>query len=126
MPEQNVNIVPRTEVDIEAAPDAARIRDLNDAFRRSFVGGRVTLTAGVGALPDRVRAAVITAVRAFDIFTADDDPHGEHDFGAVEVAGERFYWKIDYFDRSLRVHSPDPADPNVTVRTMTILCRDEY
>ena len=30
----------------------ARIRELNDAFRRTFSGGKVTMTAGVYALPD--------------------------------------------------------------------------
>ena len=28
----------------------ARIRDLNDAFRRTFAGGKVTMTAGVDEL----------------------------------------------------------------------------
>ena len=30
----------------------ARIRELNDAFRRTFAGGKVTMTAGVYVLPD--------------------------------------------------------------------------
>ena len=30
---------------------AERIRDLNDAFRRTFVGGVVMITAGVEAMP---------------------------------------------------------------------------
>ena len=37
---------------------SARIRQLNDAFRRTFVGGRVMMTAGVDALPDMVKAAI--------------------------------------------------------------------
>ena len=109
-------------------PDnAAEIRRLNDAFRQSFTGGRVTLTAGFGALPDRVRGAVIAAVRSFTCFDLDDnDPYGEHDFGVVDVGEVRVFWKIDNYDRSLRLHSPDAADPNVTIRILTILCADEY
>lgn len=103
------------------------IRRLNDAFRQSFTGGRVTLTAGVGALPGRVRAAVIAAVRAFDQFDADDDdPFGEHDFGALTVAGHRIFWKIDCYDRSLRLHSPDAADPAVSVRVLTTMLAEEW
>ncbi|WP_237480602.1 DUF3768 domain-containing protein [Lichenibacterium dinghuense] len=102
------------------------IRRLNDAFRQSFTGGRVTLTAGVGALPDRVRAEVIAAVRTFDRFDADNDPYGEHDFGVVDIGEVRAFWKIDPYDRSLRLHSPDAADPAVTVRVLTLMLAEEY
>jgi hypothetical protein len=27
----------------------------------------------------------------------DNDPHGEHDFGAFEHEGQRIFWKIDYY-----------------------------
>ena len=30
------------------------------------------------------------------------------------------FFKIDYYDRSLNGHSPDPADPTVTTRVLTI------
>jgi hypothetical protein len=36
------------------------------------------------------------------------------------------FFKIDYFDKSLRVHSPNPADPAVTERVITIMRADEY
>jgi hypothetical protein len=35
-------------------------------------------------------------------------------------------WKIDYYDRSRRYHSPDPADPKLTVRVLTVMRADEY
>ncbi len=106
-------------------PDTARICALNDAFRHSFIGGRVVVTAGVGGLADRVRGAVIAGVRAFDGFDPGDDPYGEHDLGALTVEGERICWKIDTYDRSLRLHSPDAADPAVTVRVLTIMLASE-
>ena len=34
--------------------------------------------------------------------------------------------KIDYYHRNLEFHSPDPADPVVTVRVLTIMCVEEY
>ena len=63
---------------------ADRVCRLNDAFRRSLGGGVVAVTAGVEALPRERRAALIATVRAFEAFTEDNDPHGEHDFGVVE------------------------------------------
>ncbi|ARO57151.1 hypothetical protein B2G69_25305 [Methylorubrum zatmanii] len=61
-----------------------QVRDINDAFRRSFTGGQVTLTAGVAALPEATRAVLLAAVRYFDAFHAANDPHSEHDFSGAE------------------------------------------
>ena len=72
-----------------AMSTADRIRALNDDFRRTFVGGVVLITAGVEALPADQRKSLLTKVRAFDAFTEDNDPHREHDFGAVDEAGVR-------------------------------------
>lgn len=103
-----------------------RVRALNNALRRSFIGGRVMLTVGVAALPEDTRAAVLAAVRAFDAFDTDNDPHTEHDFGAVTVGGVRVFWKIDCYDRALTAASPDPADPAVTTRVLTVMLAEEY
>jgi hypothetical protein len=103
-----------------------RIRVLNDDFRRSFVGGVVLITAGVEAMPVEQRRLLLEKVRAFNDFTDDNDPHGEHDFGAIDESGVRCFWKIDYYDRATEMGSPDPADPAVTTRIMTILCAHEY
>ncbi|WP_018391346.1 DUF3768 domain-containing protein [Ancylobacter sp. FA202] len=105
---------------------AARIRELNDAFRASFVGGRIMLTAGVDALAVPEKAQLLEGVRGFTAFDKDNDPHHEHDFGALEVAGVRYFWKIDYYDLALTYGSPDPADVAVTTRVLTIMRADEY
>ena len=102
------------------------VRDLNDAFRRSFSGGRVVVTAGIAALPEASRAAILAAVRRFDGFDADNDPYSEHDFGAVEAGGLRCFWKIDTYDRDLRFASPDPADSTITKWVLTIMLAEEY
>ncbi len=102
------------------------IRDLNDAFRRTFVGGRVVQTSGVMELSTDVRAKMVRNVSTFDAFNADNDPHSEHDFGAFEVAGQKFFFKIDYYDKTLEFGSPNPADPAVTTRVLTIMLADEY
>ena len=105
---------------------AERIRALNDDFRRTFVGGLVMITAGVEAMPVEQRRALLANVRAFDAFIDDNDPHGEHDVGAIDEGGVRCFWKIDYYDRATEMGSPDPADPAVTTRVPTIMRADEY
>lgn len=105
---------------------AETIRALNDAFRTTFLGGRVLITAGVRALPLEVNAAVLQAVQAFDAFSPENDPHGEHDFGSFEVAGEKIYFKIDYYDKEMRYGSEDPANPELTTRVLTICLAEEY
>ena len=103
-----------------------RIRALNDAFRRTFVGGAVMITQGVEAMPLDQRRSLLQKVRSFDAFGEDNDPHHEHDFGAVDEAGERYFFKIDYYDKNTEFGSPDPADPAVTTRVLTIMRADEY
>jgi hypothetical protein len=68
----------------------------------------------------------VTAVREFSDFTENNDPFGEHDFGIFELDGVTLFWKIDLYDRSLAWASPDPADPAVTRRVLTILLAKEY
>ena len=59
-------------------------------------------------------------------FTEDNDPHGEHDFGSFELAGRKFFWKIDYYDANMEFGSEDPADPAKTTRVLTIMLAEEY
>jgi uncharacterized protein DUF3768 len=105
-----------------------RIRELNDAFRKTLnpALGRAMLTAGVNALSDGTRAAVIQKVREFAEFTPDNDPHGEHDFGSFEVDGNRLFWKIDYYAPDMEGGSENAADPTVTTRVLTIMFAEEY
>lgn len=103
-----------------------RIRALNDAFRSTFSGGRVLLSAGVAELPACVRAEALHQVASFQDFTPDNDPHGEHDFGSFELVGRRFFWKIDYYDAEYRYGSEDPADPTKTTRALTLMLAAEY
>ena len=59
-------------------------------------------------------------------FSADNDPHGEHDFGRFEVAGEKFFWKIDYYGSDMMSGSEVPSDPEKTTRVLTIMLSHEY
>ena len=62
----------------------------------------------------------------YSLYRARVNPYGEHDFGSVDLNGGRYFWKIDYYDNDLTAHSPDPADPDVTRRVLTIMCAGEY
>jgi hypothetical protein len=103
-----------------------RIRALNDAFRRSFVGGTVVVTAGFESLPPKQRDLILGKVRTFDQFNEDKDPHCEHDFGLIDDGDVRCFWKIDYYDTDMDLMSPDPADSSVTTRVLTVMLAEEY
>jgi Protein of unknown function (DUF3768) len=103
-----------------------RIRELNDAFRQTFAGGKIVMTGSVAALPDMVTAHALVEVTRFDNFTPDNDPHGEHDFGSFDLAGQKFFWKLDYYDCNLEFGSDDPADPSKTTRILTLMLAAEY
>jgi hypothetical protein len=110
-----------------ATPETLRrIRVLNDNFRSTFIGGRVVMSSGVAALCLDVKAHAFIRVQAFAEFNADNDPHGEHDFGSFEVAGEKFFWKIDYYDSDMMFGSDDPSDPEKTTRVLTLMLAEEY
>jgi hypothetical protein len=103
-----------------------RVRALNDDARRYLTDGRVVFSSGIAALPPEDQAAIIDRVRTCDDFTPANDPYGEHDFGAFDYAGRHIVWKIDYYDGNLRFGSPDPSDPTLTKRVLTILFAEEY
>src|SRR6202022_12469 len=104
----------------------ARIRALNDELRQNFAGGAAVMTPGIAALGAEAVARIVKTIALFDDFCQANDPHEEHDFGAFDADGHRVFFKIDYFDESLSYHSPDPADPSVTKRVITIMLAEEY
>lgn len=103
-----------------------RIKTLNDELRRKHRGGQTVLTLGVASLGDVVVARIVKIIEDYDDFSEANDPWGEHDFGSCEVDGQKVFWKIDYYDLALSMHSPDPADPSVTSRVITIMLASEY
>ncbi|MEQ1899921.1 MAG: DUF3768 domain-containing protein [Devosia sp.] len=99
---------------------------LNDAFRITFVGGTVCVTAGLHLIGDEFVTAALLATREFATFGDDNDPYHEHDFGAVEVDGRKVFWKIDYFDPTMTKGSDDPACLAETRRVLTVMLAEEY
>jgi hypothetical protein len=106
---------------------ANRIRELNDAMRRAGPScGRWMMTQGVMAEGPIFMLLATSAVQTFSNFTPDNDPYGERDFGAFDLAGQRMFSKIDYYDRDLRYGSDDPSDPSITTCVLTIMLAPEY
>lgn len=107
----------------------ARIRALNDAFRNNpfLGGGRFIVTIGIATeLRDTERKELIQRLVSYDDFTPDNDPNGEHDFGSLTINDHRIFWKMDYYDKALQMGSPDPSDPAVTCRVLTVMLASEY
>jgi Protein of unknown function (DUF3768) len=84
------------------------------------------ITPGIAALGPEAVEQIVKTIAVFDDFCHANDPYEEHDFGAFDVEGHTIMFKIDYLDQSMSMHSPDPADPNVTERVITIMLAEEY
>lgn len=109
---------------------------------RGGVACTAVATVGFRSLPEADQSCVRELIETFDAFDEDNDPHGERDFGTIyqnadgrwatdrprlrEDERERVFWKLDYYDRSMRFASDDAANPAVTRRVLTIMLSDEY
>lgn len=108
-------------------PPHLKIRELNDRFRSEGLGnGSIMITSGIQALGDASVQDVMLAVKTFSDFSDDNDPWGERDFGAVQVGGEKVFWKIDYYAPDLNAGSENPANEGVTHRVLTVMLATEY
>jgi hypothetical protein len=106
--------------------DRDSIRALNDDLRQHLLGGGAVMTPGIAALGQEVIARLLQTIAVYDDFSAATDPYGEHDVGVLDLDGKRVIFKIDYYDKKLEFGSPDPADPSVTERVITIMLAEEY
>jgi hypothetical protein len=107
-------------------PRTQRIRALNDELRQNMAAGVAVMTPGVAALGREAVDRIVKTIAVFDDFCHANDPYEEHDFGSFEAEGHTIFFKIDYLDQNLKYHSPDPSDPVVTVRVITVMLADEY
>ena len=108
---------------------SARVRELNDAFRKDPTRfGRAVVTRGVNDLGPDFAFLAARAVAAFDAFTEDNDPYGEHDFGSFELGGLRLFWKIDAYEKgsNFTAGGETPDNPETTDRVLTIMLAEEY
>lgn len=107
-------------------PRAEAIARLNDQFRKHGTGGSLMVTRTVAGLKDFDPIVLTAALADYEDFDADNDPHGERDFGDLRLFGSDLLWKIDYYDLDLKFGSDDPVDPAVTRRVLTIMIAAEW
>lgn len=103
-----------------------RVRELNDRLRTAGPERPVDLIVFAGALAREdipVRVAALALVRRFDDFAR---AHDTHDYGEVVLRRRRVVFKIDYYNIDATEPSPDPSDPEVTRRVLTIAYANDY
>lgn len=111
-----------------------KIRELNDLTRQQLflphiirtIPCKIVHTQGIEAFSEDERYEIYKAVSEFTDFTEANDPHQEHDFGAINYQGHKIFWKIDYYDPDCHKGSIDPSNPEETMRVLTIMLASEY
>lgn len=110
-----------------------RIREQNDQFRQQItipkkrnVRGKYFITSGMSNFEPEEQMIIAAMVRDYDDFTEDNDPYGEHDFGSFHYRNQKIFWKIDYYTPDMQHGSEDPANPEKTIRVLTIMLAEEY
>ena len=96
--------------------DRFRVIELNDQLRTTFKGGRVQMTRSFYDLDDRLRGRALCAMSRYNRF----DPDSEHDSGVFIFGGFAFEWQIEYRSAKGTGCSPDPSDPEKTLRVLTL------
>jgi len=99
------------------------IQRLNDEHRQK---GIYLITQGIQALGNQKVIEILQAVQNYNDFNEDNNPYQERDFGDFELDGDTYIWKIDYYDNNEEFLSPDPSDPKVTKRVLTVMLSYEY
>lgn len=118
-------------------PNAVLIAAQNDAFRKlacldtlpdQAVPGRMHVTRSLMEAGDGFTAEAIVAVGRFETFEPENDPEGWHDFGAVDIRGEKIFWKIDLYETGsdFRYGAETPDDPAATTRVLTIMMAHDW
>ena len=101
--------------------------------QRALAAASCSCLEDVEKLRDQERADVEVllasdmAAMVLDRIDLDNDPHGERDFGAIDLHGAKWFWKIDYYaNGNCDSGSEDPSDPAKCYRVLTIMHASEY
>ena len=124
--------LPQTE-----SPDIAAIAMQNDAFRKLAclgiapdqpIAGRMHVTRSLAEAEGGFMEEAVKATGEFNVFEAENDPDGCHDFGAVDIRGQKIFWKIDLYeaDSDFRFGAETPENPSTTVRVLTIMMASDW
>lgn len=93
MTHYTINPIP-TKAQYTAMKSAAMsLAEINDKIRQR--PQMWVFTRGVRSLPGEKIEQIIKLVKEFNTFNEDNDPYGEHDFGAFDFEGTKYFWKIE-------------------------------
>ena len=118
-------------------PDITVIAAHNDAFRKLAclgetpaqpIQGRMHLTSSLAMAEDGLALEAVQAVGDFAVFEPENDPDGCHDFGAVDIRGQKVFWKIDLYeaDSDFRYGAETPDNLATTMRVLTIMMASDW
>ena len=127
-----ISVLPQTK-----GPDIAAIAAQNDAFRKlaclgvapdQAIAGRMHVTRSLAEAEDGFMAEAVKATGEFNSFSSENDPWGWHDFGAVDIRGEKVFWKLDLYeaDSDFRYGAETPDNPATTIRVLTIMMASDW
>ena len=106
--------------------DKNRVRALNDDFRSALVVGSAIITTGIAALGGEKVERLVRVIATFNEFCSEDDPYGEHDFGAFDFDGTKVMFKINYLNKEIESDFGNPADSSQAERVITVMLAEEY
>ena len=105
----------------------AQVRALNDKARTTTEGGSFVTTRGIADKGMKFVVQVTAKVVQFTDFNANNDPHGEHDFGSFDHEGETIFFKVDVYENAECVYgAEEPWNPDNSYRVITVLLASEY
>jgi Protein of unknown function (DUF3768) len=94
-----------------------RIRILNDNYRSTLaMGGGVLMSRDFYALPATTKRNAFDRIVHYRKFA----PNGQHDAGLVITNGQAIAWRIEYRAVDFKNPSPDPSDPDKTIRILIV------
>ena len=111
----------KKQKEVEKNLKLKKIAKLNDLFRTTFNGGEIVITQNINQLTTSDKLKLFKEIQNYSILILDNDPYGEHDFGAISFKDQIYIWRIDYYDSKLKYGSNDPSDPKKTTRVLTIM-----
>ena len=81
---------------------------------------RFMRTRSVASLPEQKQLDLLSKVVNFNDFNEDNNPHGEHDFFSIVQDGQKYFLKIDYYDKNFKFHEENG------IRVITLMHSSDY
>jgi Protein of unknown function (DUF3768) len=104
-----------------------RFYPLDVKWRPKLLVARAILSPEIATLRPEAAVAIVNTIAVFDDFSRANGRFKPHDFGAFDLDdGRTIFFEIEYVDKSLTGPSPNPSDPAVTERVITIMLPAEW